>query len=268
MENIVKDEDKVFVPVDTETPVPAETPDFPVEALPEPAPEAEIAPVIMDPENPDAPVFAGEMPDATELTGVLSDDSPKPVTPVAPTLGQFFGTLQESVTISWRYHLKTRKHHVHVELNNFYYTMLNLTDRLIERSQSIFGIITDYTNVIFDYDKDEIAYLGELRGYIVTNRYEVISKEFTELHSVIDDIVGEIDSILYKLTTFKEPAVQTFEAFCYEHYDKLYENEEKDYTDDEDEMPDLSNGGNDPAAFDLPDDEDEDEDDDDDKEEE
>lgn len=264
METIVKDEDKVFVPMDDETPMPAETPvDFPEEILPEPAPEAEIAPVYVDPENPDIPAVVGE-PDAPTPEGTIR----------TVTLGEFFGTLQESVTIAWRYHLKTRKHYVHVELNNFYYSMLSKVDRLIEESQAIFGIIGDYVNTVFDYGKDELTYLNELRGYIVANRNDVISKEFTELHSALDDVLGEIDSIIYKLTTFQEPAIQTFEAFCYEHYDRLYESEEKDYTEDEDadgdETPTVTDGGNDPAAFNIPDDEDEDDDPDDnpDKEEE
>ena len=36
------------------------------------------------------------------------------------TVANIFGTLQECVTITWRLHLKTRKHHIHVTLNEFY----------------------------------------------------------------------------------------------------------------------------------------------------
>ena len=88
-----------------------------------------------------------------------------------------------------------------------------------------------FVNVIFDVDKDETQYLHSLRNFIIVAREKIFSKELTELWSAIDDILASIDSALYKLSVFKEPAVQTFESFCYERFEKCQEND--DYNDDE-----------------------------------
>ena len=133
------------------------------------------------------------------------------------TIANFFGTLQECVTIVWRYHLKTRKHHVHVDLNDFYQGALYKIDNIIEQYQGIVGIIEDpFTNCVVGEGKDEIAYLQELKNFIETNK--CVLGDHSEINSSIDDLLGLIDSTLYKLTSFCEHAVKSFDEFCYEDF--------------------------------------------------
>lgn len=136
------------------------------------------------------------------------------------SVGQYFGTLQSSVTTVWTYHLKTNKHFVHVELDKLYHTLLEKVDNLIEVYQGIIGgnVDGEFVNVIYSTDKDESGYLMELRNYIITGRMELFPEEWTEVWSIIDDILNIMDSTIYKLTSFSEPAIKTFESFCYEKY--------------------------------------------------
>lgn len=145
-----------------------------------------------------------------------------PLTPVTEPVNnggisaaQFFGTLQESVTISWRFHLKTRKHFVHVVLNEFYYGAIGLVDSIIEQWQGINGVCEDqFTNIIVADGKDEVSYLNELKTFINTNK--LVLGDHSEINSAIDNFLSLIDSTLYKLTSFNEHSVKSFDEFCYE----------------------------------------------------
>lgn len=132
------------------------------------------------------------------------------------TPAQFFGTLQESVTIAWRFHLKTRKHHIHVTLNEFYDKALDIVDDIIEQYQGINGIIEEpFVNCVIGDGKCECEYLTELKAFIEKNKYTVIGVH-TEISSTIDEFLALIDSTNYKLTSFCEHAVKSFDEFCYE----------------------------------------------------
>lgn len=135
------------------------------------------------------------------------------------TVANFFGTLQECVTIVWRFHLKTRKHHIHNDLNDFYQAALDKVDNIIEQYQGICGIIEDpFTNCVVGEGKDEISYLQELKSFIENNK--CILGDHSEINSSIDEFLGLIDSTLYKLTSFTESAVKSFEEFVYEDYEQ------------------------------------------------
>lgn len=152
------------------------------------------------------------------------------------TLGEYLGTLQESVVSIWKYHLHTRKHFIHVELDSLYHIMLSLVDTLIEQYMGcVQGVLStsDYVNVLYVCDdKSELTFLNELRNFVIDGRSLVFSESLTEIWSTIDDIIGALDSTIYKLSAFSEcEPIQTFEAFCYEHFNSLNEN----YDDEEEE---------------------------------
>ena len=87
------------------------------------------------------------------------------------SIANLFGTMQEAVTIIWKYHLKTRKYSVHIALNDFYDKMLDLVDDVIEQYQGIHGIIEDvFTNCVCDNGTSEYDYLNNLRAYIENNK--------------------------------------------------------------------------------------------------
>ena len=138
------------------------------------------------------------------------------------TIGNYLGTLQESVISIWKLHLHAKKHWIHVELDSLYHNMLELVDTVIEQYQGIIASeisTTDYQNVLFVNDETtELIFLMQLREFVINGRKQLIDENLTELWSSIDDMIGTLDQTIYKLNSFKEEYVPTFEAFCYEKY--------------------------------------------------
>jgi hypothetical protein len=132
------------------------------------------------------------------------------------TIGEFFGTLIESIPITWRYHLKSRKHSEHVILEEYYEDAQEIIDRIIESYQGKFNVILEYGNRIFDNGKEDILYLSELRDFVQNGRNmfdDIVSS--SEIMSEIDTLLSLLDSTLYKLknlTESKKP-FKTFEEF-------------------------------------------------------
>ena len=138
------------------------------------------------------------------------------------TIGEFFGTLMESIQIAWRYHLNATKHSTHVILEEYYSDAQDMIDTIIECYQSKFGIInnTEYANRICDFDKSCLCYLQELRWF-VENGKSVIPEIncSSEILSEIDTLTTKIDTTIYKLknlTESKKKPFKTFEEFLNE----------------------------------------------------
>ena len=138
------------------------------------------------------------------------------------TIGEFFGTLMESIQIAWKYHLNATKHSTHVILEEYYSDAQDMIDTIIECYQSRFGIInnTEYTNRICDFDKSCLCYLQELRWF-VENGKSVLPEIncSSEILSEIDTLITKIDTTIYKLknlTESKEKPFKTFEEFLNE----------------------------------------------------
>lgn len=217
------------VPVDTPV-VDEPVVDTPVVDAPVEVPGSEVVDPII-PEDP-APVVTDPVP---ELTGENPTDVAEPCdqgccddsncTCNAPgdavptiTIGQYFGTLQESVTIVWRFHLKTRKYSVHIALNEFYEKALDIVDDIIEQYQGICGVVEEpFVNCVIGEGKTEGEYITELKAFVENNRC-VASCGHSEIDSVIDEFLGLIDSTNYKLANLTENAVKSFEEFVYEDY--------------------------------------------------
>lgn len=108
---------------------------------------------------------------------------------------ELFGTLQHAVIDTWDEHLNASQHNVHVILDDFYKELPEKVDELIEHWMGIYGKVGKYKNVI-EYDADPIKYLETLRELVRKGRD--LFKE-SELQSDVDDILGLIDSTLYKL---------------------------------------------------------------------
>lgn len=165
------------------------------------------------------------------------------------TVGNFFGTLQECVTIVWKFHLKTRKHHVHVVLNEFYEKALDIVDDIIEQYQGICGVVEEpFINCIVGDGKTEGEYLTELKAFVENNK--CVLGCHSEIDSTIDEFLALIDSTNYKLIAFTEDVVKSFDEFVYEDYPAIKEackydrfgNRSCDDPDDEDYDPDMESG--------------------------
>ena len=159
------------------------------------------------------------------------------------TVANIFGTLQECVTITWRLHLKTRKHHIHVTLNEFYDKAIDIVDDIIEQYQGIYGVVEDtFTNCVVCDGKSESEYLTELKTFIENNR--CVLGDHSEINSTIDEFLALIDSTIYKITSFCENEIKSFEEFVYEDYSAIKEscnhNKSCDDSNDEDYDPDFA----------------------------
>ena len=138
------------------------------------------------------------------------------------TVANIFGTLQECVTITWRLHLKTRKHHIHVTLNEFYDKALDIVDDIIKQYQGIYGVVEDtFTNCIVSEGKSESEYLTELKTFVENNR--CVLGDHSEINSTIDEFLALIDSTIYKITSFCENQIKSFDEFVYEDYTAIKE---------------------------------------------
>jgi hypothetical protein len=122
------------------------------------------------------------------------------------TIGELFGTLQESVTAQWRKHLQTNKYSAHMALDEFYKEMPEKVDALIEAWQADNDIVDDYENIIDGESIDAIGYLEELKQIVKDGRKEFF-KDNSELESLTDDILSQIDSTLYKLKHLSESLI-------------------------------------------------------------
>lgn len=120
----------------------------------------------------------------------------------ANNIEEFFGTLQQSVVSTWRKHLKTSSHRVHVILDDFYDEMPELVDQLIEDYMGINGKVESYKNNLPEEALDAIEYLELLRDFIEEGKDDFLEDD--ELESDVDNIMSLIDTTLYKLKELKE----------------------------------------------------------------
>ena len=183
---------------------------------------------IVDPDNPP---IVNELPNddvVNPIDGVPVVDAPvvsapdedEKVDDTQIKIGEFFGTLQESVTIAWRYHLKTRKHHIHMALQEYYYGAMGIVDAIIEEYQGSTGVIIDnYFNTVCECGKTEVEYFQDLKSVVSTSKSVLMFE--SEIGSKIDDLLGLIDTTLYKLTSFCEHNIKTFDEFCFENYEAI-----------------------------------------------
>ena len=124
----------------------------------------------------------------------------------ANTIEEFFGTLQQSVVEEWRKHLKTSKYSKHMALDEFYKEMPEMVDKLIEDYQGINGKVEEYKNVFDAEEMDALEYLETLRDFVKQGRKDFIEVE-TSLESDVDDILGFVNSIIYKVRELSESFV-------------------------------------------------------------
>jgi len=115
---------------------------------------------------------------------------------------EFFGTLQESVVMTWRKHLKTKKYSNHMALDEYYKDAPELIDGLIEAWQGTHDKVENYENLLKDKEFDTaVDYLKELRKITKEGRELMDS---SELESDVDSILSLIDGTIYKLKDLKE----------------------------------------------------------------
>ena len=113
----------------------------------------------------------------------------------AEFVGMFF--LARDVTHS--VHLNTRSYAKHVALNEFYDAIVDLADKFAEAYQGKYGLIGPIALMSAKKTSNVVEFLQDQADEIEKVRYDVVDKECTPLQNIIDEIVGQYYSTLYKL---------------------------------------------------------------------
>jgi hypothetical protein len=111
----------------------------------------------------------------------------------------FIGTLFLARDVTHSVHLNTRSYAKHVALNEFYDSIVDLADKFAEAYQGRHGLIGPITLMSAKKTTDVIEFLKDSLADIEEMRYKVCEKDDTPLQNIIDEIVGQYLSTIYKL---------------------------------------------------------------------
>ena len=114
------------------------------------------------------------------------------------TIPQFVSTLFASRTQAHIFHLQTTSFAQHSALNTYYDDIVGLVDGFIEEYQGKYGIIRGYSSpAIFREDDNTVKYFEGLVKYVELTRERL--PQDTYLQNTVDEIVGLLNSTIYKL---------------------------------------------------------------------
>ena len=111
----------------------------------------------------------------------------------------FVGTLFLARDVTHSVHLNTRSFSKHSALNEFYDNIVELADKFAEAYQGRHGLIGPISLMSAKKTGNVIEFLEDSLADIEKMRYEVVDKADTPLQNIIDEIVGQYLSTLYKL---------------------------------------------------------------------
>ena len=131
------------------------------------------------------------------------------------TIEELFGTLQMSTVATWRKHLRSAKYSKHEALDEFYKEMPEKVDALIEGWMGANGKkIGAFQNVLSSSNMNTLKYLQELKK-VCKEGYSLMGDN-DELKSLLDDIVNQINSTLYKVKELSESSIMDLSDFINE----------------------------------------------------
>jgi hypothetical protein len=111
----------------------------------------------------------------------------------------FVGMLFLARDVAHSVHLNTRSFSKHMALNTFYDEVIELADKFAEAYQGRYTLIGPITLHSAKKTTNVVEFLQDQLDEIHTKRYDVVEKECTALHNIIDEIEGLYMSTLYKL---------------------------------------------------------------------
>lgn len=131
------------------------------------------------------------------------------------TIEELFGTLQMSTVATWRKHLRTAKYGKHEALDEFYKEMPEKVDALIEAWMGAHGKkVGSFQNILSSSNLNTLKYLQELKK-VCKEGYSLMG-ENDELKGLMDDIVNQINSTLYKVKELSESSMINLSDFINE----------------------------------------------------
>ena len=117
-------------------------------------------------------------------------------TTVKPEL--VIGQLFHSRDVIHIVHLQTTSYAEHKALNNYYDTLLDLVDGLLESYMGTLGKRVNFKIPSSEYVNPK-QHLTQLKQYVMKHR-NVFGEENTHLQNIIDEIIALITKTLYLLT--------------------------------------------------------------------
>ena len=111
----------------------------------------------------------------------------------------FIGHLFLARDVTHSAHLNTRSYAKHMALNEFYDSIIDLADKFAEAYQGRHGLIGPITLMSAKKTGNIIEFLEDSLKDVEDMRYKVCDKSDTALQNIIDEIVGQYLSSLYKL---------------------------------------------------------------------
>ena len=111
----------------------------------------------------------------------------------------FVGTLFLARDVAHSVHLNTRSFAKQSALNEFYDGIVDLADKFAEAYQGRHGLIGPITLMSAKKTGNIVEFLEESLKEVEAVRYKVCDKADTPLQNIIDEIVGQYLSTLYKL---------------------------------------------------------------------
>ncbi len=111
----------------------------------------------------------------------------------------FVGTLFLARDVAHSVHLNTRSYSKHKALRHFYNNIVDLADKFAEAYQGRHGLIGPITLMSAKKTGNIIEFLEDSLSEVEKMRYDVCKKDDTPIQNIIDEIVGQYLSTLYKL---------------------------------------------------------------------
>ena len=117
-------------------------------------------------------------------------------------IGQFIALLFLARDLAHREHLRVTgpgSFAKHMALGEFYPAIVELADKLAEAYQGRNGIIEDMPLLENEYGDAIVGVLERHVDWIKANRYTAVPRDDSTIQNIIDEIVGQYLSTLYKL---------------------------------------------------------------------
>ena len=117
-------------------------------------------------------------------------------------IGRFIALLFLARDLAHREHLRVTgpgSFAKHMALGEFYPAIVELADKLAEAYQGRNGIIEDMPLLENEYGDEIVGVLERHVDWIKTNRYTAVPRDDSTIQNIIDEIVGQYLSTLYKL---------------------------------------------------------------------
>jgi hypothetical protein len=111
----------------------------------------------------------------------------------------FVGTLFLARDVAHSVHLNTRSFSKHMALNEFYDNIVDLADKFAEAYQGRHGLIGPISLQGAKKTTNIVEFLQDSLNDVESARYTVCEKTDTAIQNIIDEIVGQYLSTLYKL---------------------------------------------------------------------